>query len=261
MQSPGKVVANVKLVYANGQISSNKFTFICRFDPLADKSVPAAPYITVLQQIVDEGQEKIDYLQALIDSLQGGIGATALTRNDLQNTRNPISAGAKAIDAQMAQYLLLKSDLVNNALATTAGVAPLDAAMGKTFQDQITTTNTNLNALKSKAPSDLPYISGFVVRINDQIGTGQTASLISDITFMISGKGIKSGSFGFDNMAYSDLPSGAGNWGYVEYFKHADNFVTIKLYPESITNGFYIAQFIIGQTTWTAPWKKIQYVP
>ena len=149
LQSPGKVVADVKLVYANGQISSNKFTFLCRFDPLADKSVPAAPYITVLQQIVDEGQEKIDYLQALIDSMQGGIGATALTRNDLQNTRNPASAGTKAIDAQMAQYLLLKSDLVNNALATTAGIAPLDSAMGKTLQDQITTTNSNLVKRKS----------------------------------------------------------------------------------------------------------------
>ncbi|MDR7814543.1 BppU family phage baseplate upper protein [Lacrimispora sp.] len=144
LQSPGKVVADVKLVYANGQISSNKFTFMCRFDPLADKSVPAAPYITLLQQIVDEGQEKINYLQALIDSIQGGIGSTTITRNDLQNTRNPVSAGTKAIDAQMAQYLLLKSDLVNNALATTAGVAPLDAAMGKTLQDQITNANSNL---------------------------------------------------------------------------------------------------------------------
>lgn len=153
LQSPGKVVADVKLVYANGQISSNKFTFMCRFDPLADKSVPAAPYITVLQQIVDEGQEKINYLQTLIDAMQGGIGATALTRNDLQNTRNPVSAGAKAIDANMAQYLLLKSDLINNALATTAGVAPLDSAMGKTLQDQINTANSNL-ALKVNA-SDL----------------------------------------------------------------------------------------------------------
>lgn len=147
LQSPGKVVADVKLVYSNGQISSNKFTFMCRFDPLADRSVPAAPYITALQKIVDEGQEKINYLQTLIDAMQGGIGSTTITRNDLQNTRNPVSAGAKAIDAQMAQYLLLKSDLVNNALATTAGVAPLDSAMGKTLQDQITTTNSNLTGI------------------------------------------------------------------------------------------------------------------
>lgn len=115
LQSPGKVVADVKLVYPNGQISSNKFTFMCRFDSLADKSVPAAPYITVLQQIVDEGQEKIDYLQALIDSIQGSIGSTALTRNDL----------------------------VNNGLTTVAGFA-LDARYGKTLKDLIDTANSNL---------------------------------------------------------------------------------------------------------------------
>lgn len=34
--------------------------------------------------------------------------------------------------------------LVNNALSTTPGVAALDAAMGKTLQDHIDTTNSNL---------------------------------------------------------------------------------------------------------------------
>lgn len=37
--------------------------------------------------------------------------------------------------------------LVNNALATTPGVAALDAAMGKTLQDQLNTTNSNLAKL------------------------------------------------------------------------------------------------------------------
>jgi hypothetical protein len=194
LQSPGKVVADVKLVYANGQISSNKFTFLCRFDPLADKSVPAAPYITVLQQIVDEGQEKIDYLQALIDSMQGGIGATALTRNDLQNTRNPASAGTKAIDAQMAQYLLLKSDLVNNALATTAGIAPLDSAMGKTLQDQITTTNSNLT-WKTLYNGDATITNGSNITVSSG-NIGNYKELL-----IISGSGNNSGwmSYHFDN--------------------------------------------------------------
>lgn len=47
--------------------------------------------------------------------------------------------------------------LVNNALATTAGVAALDAVMGKTLQDQITQTNSNL-ALKANA-SDLTALA------------------------------------------------------------------------------------------------------
>lgn len=140
LQSPGKVVADVKLVYANGQISSNKFTFICRYDPLADKSVPAAPYITVLQRIVDEGQEKIDYLQALIDSIQGSVGGTPLTRDDLQNTRNPVSAGIKALDAHMAQYMLLKEDIVNQFLNDPN--RPASAAIVNTINSNLTRLGT-----------------------------------------------------------------------------------------------------------------------
>ncbi len=161
LQSPGKVVADVKLVYANGQISSNKFTFICRYDPLADKSVPAAPYITVLQRIVDEGQEKIDYLQALIDSIQGSIGGTPLTRDDLQNTRSPVSAGIKALDAHMAQYMLLKEDIVNQFLNDPN--RPASAALAYTL-------NSNL-------ANRLIYVSGFssVPAANIRVAVGQTS--------------------------------------------------------------------------------------
>ena len=51
--------------------------------------------------------------------------------------------------------------LVNNALATTPGVAALDAVMGKTLQDQITQTNSNLTALTTLVDYTT-YISGLV---------------------------------------------------------------------------------------------------
>lgn len=143
LQSPGKVVADVKLVYANGLMSSNKFTFMCRYDPLADKSIPAGPYITALQQIVDDGKEKLDYLQALIDALQENIGETALTRADLHDNRNPVDSGIKAIDAHIAQYLFFKNELVNNGLTTATGFA-LDARYGKTLKDLYDGLNSNL---------------------------------------------------------------------------------------------------------------------
>ena len=223
LQSPGKVVADVKLVYSNGQISSNKFTFMCRFDPLADKSVPAAPYITALQKIVDEGQEKINYLQTLIDAMQGSIGSTTLTRDDLQNTRNPVSAGAKAIDAQMAQYLLLKGDLVNNALATTAGVAPLDSAMGKTLQDQITTTNGNLNT-----------VSNSLAKLN-------TATLLSDCDTAND-----TGLYYYNNST-SHTPV-ASTFGFVRHSK-----VVSWHYQEAFpTDGGYYIRRKIDSGAWTA---------
>lgn len=141
LQSPGKVVADVKLMYEDGQISSNKFTFICRADPLAGRNIPAGPYITALQRIVEDGQQKLDYLQALIDALEGSIGETPITRNDLQSTRDSEAAGVKAIDAYLAQFMLLKGDLANNFLVTVPGQYPLDAAAGKTLSDKIGNTN------------------------------------------------------------------------------------------------------------------------
>ncbi len=153
LQAPGKIVVDVKLVYANGQISSNKFTFTCRPDPLADKNIPAGPYITALQKIVDDGQEKIDYLQALIDTLQEGVGETAVTRNDLQNNRDPVDAGLKAIDANMAQNLFFKSEVINTNATTTAGFAAdarqLNPSVPGSLAAQLATTNSNLVKVQS----------------------------------------------------------------------------------------------------------------
>lgn len=60
--------------------------------------------------------------------------------------------------------------LINNALATEAGVAALDAVMGKTLQDQITQTNSNL-ALKANT-SDLVKTILIAVDITTQTTAG-----------------------------------------------------------------------------------------
>ena len=50
--------------------------------------------------------------------------------------------------------------LVNNALSTTPGVAALDAAMGKTLQDHIDTTNSNLSVIGNVYSNNPPsYVS------------------------------------------------------------------------------------------------------
>ena len=151
LQAPGKVVADVKLVYTSGQVSSNKFTFICRYDPLADKSVPAGTYITELQKIVDEGQEKLDYLQALIDALEQGIGETPLTRADLQNNRDVTSPGVKALDAAMAQFILLKGDMTNQIVNDNNKVA--SASSVHSLQQTTNTSIANLNSNLAKIVS------------------------------------------------------------------------------------------------------------
>lgn len=98
-----------------------------------------------------------------------------------------------------------------------------------------------------------------IPRIHDTSGAGKPANLLNDITYMVKEKGILSGEFGYDNMVYSDKPAGESDWGYVKYFKHADNYVTVKIYPESSLT-FYAGRFILGETIWKFPWKKVQCV-
>lgn len=151
LQVAGTILADVKLVYTNGQISSNKFSFICRYDPLHDKSFNAGPYISQLQQIVDDGQAKINYLQSLIDILQTDVGGTPVMRSDLHNTRDAVASGLKAIDANMAQNILLRSDVTNqveNDPNKIAGAASLHSTRAD-LQGQITTLNSNLNNTSS----------------------------------------------------------------------------------------------------------------
>jgi hypothetical protein len=115
-----------------------------------------------------------------------------------------------------------------------------------------------IDEIRAKTPSDLSYIHSFYARKNDISGT--TSTIRGDISYMISMKGILSGGFGFDSVNYTDKPSAVGNWGYIEFFKHADSFVTVKIYPETVENGIYICQFVLGGSDWEFAWKKITLI-
>ncbi len=119
--------------------------------------------------------------------------------------------------------------------------------------------NDNIVVIKSKVTSDLSYITQLVQRVGDQ--NNANSSLLADIIYMINAKGILSGAFGFGNSVYSDRPTGAPYYGYVEYFKHADNYVTVKWYPDNIgTHNIYIRQFIISDGAWSTAWKQVQII-
>lgn len=154
--------------------------------------------------------------------------------------------------AQLSKYL------VNNGLATEAGKTALDGAYGKTLADQITKLNSDLGA---KFTPDKNYITTAVQRISDVIGDGSSEkSLFSDVLFMVRDKKIRSGCFGFNNMNYFDLPDNVSRWGYVEFFQHADNFITVKLYPESTLPEIFIRRFILGEDNWAENWFKAELV-
>lgn len=162
LQVPGIILAEVKLVYTDGQISSNKFSFICRYDPLHDKSFSAGPYISQLQQIVDDGQAKIDYLQSLIGILQTDVGGTAVMRSDLHNTRDAVAAGLKAIDGNMAQNILLRGDVTHQNENDANKIVAADSlyAVRANLQSQIDTSNSNLNIIGTNMEYPIVYGGG-----------------------------------------------------------------------------------------------------
>lgn len=150
----------------------------------------------------------------------------------------------------------LIGQIVNNCVTNNAKL-PLSAAQGKALMDLYTQLNSDLASVNSKMPTDLTYITSVMPRIKDIIGIeGQSYQLLSDVAYAISVKGIKSGGFGFNNQLYSDRPVNTSNWGYVEYFQHADNYVTVKLYPESSLD-IFIRRFTINTMTWNTDWRKL----
>ena len=148
--------------------------------------------------------------------------------------------------------------LVNNALATEAGVSALDAAMGKTLQDQITDNKNDITELYSKFPDDRSYFTAVIPRVKDITSGADQPNLRADVEFMIQTKGIKSGEYGFSSTQYIDLPASAPEWGYVKYFQHADNYVTVMVFPDGFTGGILLNQFILGQNQWNTTWKKLE---
>lgn len=174
LQVPGIILADVKLVYTDGQISSNKFSFICRYDPLHDKSFEAGPYISKLEQIYAEAQAQADYLRALIEMLQIDISGTPVMRSDLHNTRDAVAAGLKAIDANMAQNILLKSDVTHQNESDANKIVAADSlySIKANLQSQIDTTNSNLTVSK------VTYSWGFLFKY----GKLRTLEILGAIT-------------------------------------------------------------------------------
>ncbi|UWO87156.1 hypothetical protein NQ487_09670 [Hungatella hathewayi] len=174
--------------------------------------------------------------------------STPLSAARLTHLEDGIKGNSDAIEKIAAAVV---SQIVNdpNKIASMASLYSVNQA--------VTQLNSDLASVNSKMPTDLTYITSVMPRIKDIIGIeGQSYQLLSDVAYAISVKGIKSGGFGFNNQLYSDRPVNTSNWGYVEYFQHADNYVTVKLYPESSLD-IFIRRFTINTMTWNTDWRKL----
>lgn len=113
---------------------------------------------------------------------------------------------------------------------------------------------SDLNSLNNKFCPDLTYIDAAYQRIHDLNNGIAGKKIIDDLTYIVQTEKIYSGGFGFSNIEYLDKPAGAANWGYIEFFKHADNYITAKYYQDG-NSKVYMGQFILGEGEWKTPWN------
>lgn len=122
LQYPGKIAATLTLKFADGRVSSCTFTFECRYNPAYDRRIQAGPYVAELEKLKQQAQEQVEYLETLIEQLQGDFDATVLTRADLVNNGLAANAGIAALDAVQANpnikdTLAYKIDRLNSKLS------------------------------------------------------------------------------------------------------------------------------------------------
>lgn len=193
-------------------------------------------------------------------TISGFIAYAIQTWKNKPDTSTPLSAARLAhieagIKANSDAITKLAAAVINQQ-ANDVNKIPSSALM-YSVNEKVDSAISDLASVNSKMPTDLTYITSVMPRIKDIIGIeGQNYQLLSDVAYAISVKGIKSGGFGFNNQLYSDRPVNTSNWGYVEYFQHADNYVTVKLYPESSLD-IFIRRFTINTMTWNTDWRKL----
>ena len=131
LQCPGKIAATLTLKFADGRVSSCTFTFECRYNPAYDRRIQAGPYVAELEKLKQQAQEQVEYLETLIEQLQGDFDATVLTRADLVNNGLAANAGIAALDAVQANpnikdTLAYKIDRLNSNLKNTLYIGTYD---------------------------------------------------------------------------------------------------------------------------------------
>ena len=195
--------------------------------------------------------------------------STPLSAERLRHIEDGIKGNSDAIEAIAAAVV---NQIVNDPdkiasmaalYAVNQKVSALDRKVGDTAQlpdgatdvvTAITKQNSDFGSINNKFCSSLDYIDAAYQRVRDINNSSASTKILNDLTYMIQTQKIYSGGFGFANIKCADKPTGASNWGYIEFFKHADNYVTVKYYQDGNTK-VYIGQFILGESNWKIVWS------
>lgn len=150
LQCPGKIAATLTLKFADGRVSSCTFTFECRYNPAYDRRIQAGPYVAELEKLKQQAQEQVEYLETLIEQLQGDFDATVLTRADLVNNGLAANAGIAALDAVQANPNI-KDTLAYKIDRLNSNLDELNNGLGEASSD-LDELNRNMS---KKLPSDM----------------------------------------------------------------------------------------------------------
>lgn len=180
-----------------------------------------------------------------------GFDATALSAVQAEDTQGLCGEKGNIVTAQSLVDAL--ADKVINTVMAKIGTAALTGGMTD-LSSGLNKLNSDLGSINNKFCSSLDYIDAAYQRVRDINNNSASTKILNDLTYMIQTQKIYSGGFGFANINYSDKPTGASNWGYIEFFKHADNYVTVKYYQDGNAK-VYIGQFILGESNWKIVWS------
>ena len=171
LQAPGKTIVTVTLNYADGRTSSEAFSFDIRYNPLYGRFIDAGPYITDLENIKNQAQTYVEYLEKLIEQIKQEMGQTALTKESLANNFDVTEEGVKALDAAAGRALNLNK-MDKAAIVQTESTDPSTVPSSAYFKQ---VTDRVISDLAYFVRSDITY-NDYVTKLawsNTIIGTEQ----------------------------------------------------------------------------------------
>lgn len=178
------------------------------------------------------------------------LGKIAKYFADLKSLAFVDKVGTANLDSTLttAYNNRVTTDKVTTSTSITASGWVADARAIATLQNQINTINSNLSVISGKFSSDKSYIQSSVQRINDLIGVN--GSILNDVVYVVTEKGINSGEIPVSNSQYSDAPENWNNYGTIKFTKHSDYYVSVIVYGEGASAPISYRKLNLSTKAW-----------
>lgn len=253
-QAAGIVISAVTLKWPDGRLSSCLFAFKCRQIPQM-KPVDAGNYISELDKVIEDANEKIIELQELIDQLTPEIGSTALVKADLYNGFDYTQVGLKAADA-VALATLSKSVYIQP--LTDINNPPDTGVYATTSATQGDFPGTNKEGIAFVTKNDTKFLEQFYDSVTKQMSIryktdvwGEWEALLSESDWTASKNPVYDANDAIEPGKLYLLKAGEGStfplnspepnsstWYIIKPFFSQDRFLIQKAWSYDRNNGY-----------------------